>query len=88
MYSSRSRTCPTWVVQRNSSWSNSRRVPASPAASALARAAAGHSLVLDWNRGHDVSFDDHRAQPVVFAQLAEQDLDAVLTADAVLFDVP
>lgn len=46
--------------------------------------AAGHELILDWSRGPDVKFDDYGALPEVSAKLATDDLDAVLTADAVL----
>lgn len=46
--------------------------------------AAGHELSLDWSRGPDVKFDDHGSLPAVSAELASEDLDAVLTADAVL----
>lgn len=46
--------------------------------------AAGHELTLDWSRGPDVTFDDYGSLPAVSAELASADLDAVLTADAVL----
>ena len=46
--------------------------------------AAGHELTLDWSRGSDVAFDDYGSLPAVSAELAGADLDAVLTADAVL----
>ena len=46
--------------------------------------AAGHELTLDWSRGPDVKFDDYVSLPEVSAELATDDLDAVLTADAVL----
>lgn len=47
--------------------------------------AAGHELSLDWSRGPDVVLaDDYGSVPDVSAQLASEDLDAVLTADAVL----
>lgn len=46
--------------------------------------AAGHDLTLDWSRGPDVKFDDYGSLPAVSAELATADLDAVLTADAVL----
>lgn len=47
--------------------------------------AAGHELTLDWSRGPDASFTgDYGSLPEVSAELAADDLDAVLTADAVL----
>lgn len=46
--------------------------------------AAGHELTLDWSRGPDVAFDDYGSLPTVSAELASADLNAVLTADAVL----
>jgi hypothetical protein len=47
--------------------------------------AAGHELTFDWSRGPDVTFmDDYGSLPAVSARLATEDLDAVLTADAVL----
>ncbi|WP_426244608.1 hypothetical protein [Nocardioides sp. LHG3406-4] len=47
--------------------------------------AAGHEITLDWSRGPDVTFTaDYGSLPSVSAQLAVDDLDAVLTADAVL----
>ena len=46
---------------------------------------AGHELALDWSRGQDVTFvADYASRPAVSARLAEDDLDAVLAADAVL----
>lgn len=46
--------------------------------------AAGHQLTLDWSRGMDATVDDYGAVPEVSANLATNDLDAVLRADAVL----
>ena len=46
--------------------------------------AAGHELTLDWSRGPDVTFDDYGSFPAVSAELASADLDAVLSADAVV----
>lgn len=47
--------------------------------------AAGHELTLDWSRGTDVALaDDYGSRPALSAELAAEDLDAVLTADAVL----
>jgi len=47
--------------------------------------AAGHELTLDWTRGPDVAvIDDYGSVPSVSAKLATEDLDAVLTAEAVL----
>jgi hypothetical protein len=47
--------------------------------------AAGHELTLDWSRGPDVAFVvDYGSVPSVSAQLAKEDLDAVLSAEAVL----
>lgn len=47
--------------------------------------AAGHELTLDWSRGPYASFTgDYGLLPEVSAKLAAEDLDAVLTADAVL----
>lgn len=46
--------------------------------------AAGHDLTLDWSRGPDATFDDYGSLPEVSAELATEDLEAVLTADAVL----
>jgi len=46
--------------------------------------AVGHELTLDWSRGPDVNFDDYGSLPGVSAELATEDLDAVMRADAVL----
>ena len=46
--------------------------------------AAGHELTLDWTRGPDASLKDYGQVPEASADLAQADLDAVLTADAVL----
>lgn len=47
--------------------------------------AAGHELTLDWSRGPDDTFvDDFGSVPTASANLATEDLDAVLAADAVL----
>ena len=46
--------------------------------------AAGHELTLDWSRGSDVELDEYGSRPDVSAEIASADLDAVLTADAVL----
>jgi len=47
--------------------------------------AAGHQLTLDWSRGPDVALvDDYGSVPSVSAKLATEDLEAVLTAEAVL----
>ncbi len=46
--------------------------------------AAGHELTLDWSRGPDVELDEYGSRPDVSAEIANADLDAVLTADAVL----
>lgn len=46
--------------------------------------AAGHELTLDWSRGPDGQFDDYGSLPAVSADIATEDLDAVMTADAVL----
>lgn len=46
--------------------------------------AAGHDLTLDWSRGPDATFDDYGSLPEVSAEVATEDLEAVLTADAVL----
>ena len=46
--------------------------------------AAGHELTLDWSRGPDIKLDDYGSLPNVSAEIANEDLDAVLTADAVL----
>ena len=46
--------------------------------------AAGHELTLDWSRGPDATFDDYGSLPEVSAELATADLEAVLTAGAVL----
>lgn len=46
--------------------------------------AAGHDLTLDWSRGPDAALDDYGSLPEVSAELATEDLEAVLTADAVL----
>lgn len=45
--------------------------------------AAGHELTLGWSRGPDVKFDDYGSLPAISAELATEDLDAVM-ADAVL----
>lgn len=46
---------------------------------------AGHELTLDWTRGPDVTLvKDYGSLPEVSANLATNDLDAVLNADAVL----
>ncbi|WP_300402332.1 hypothetical protein [Nocardioides sp.] len=44
--------------------------------------AAGHELVLDWTQ--DTSLTEDAPGPVESAALAEEDLDAVLAADAVV----
>mgnify|MGYP001135463269 CR=1 FL=1 len=44
--------------------------------------AAGHELTLDWTQ--DTSLTDDASRPVASATMAEEDLDAVLAADAVL----
>lgn len=47
--------------------------------------AAGHELTLDWTRGPDVTLaKDYGSHPEVWASLATKDLEAVLSADAVL----
>ena len=46
--------------------------------------AAGHELTRDWSRGSDVELDEYGSRPDVSAEIASADLDAVLTADAVL----
>lgn len=46
--------------------------------------AAGHELTLDWSRGPDIELDEYGSRPDVSAEIARADLDAVLTADAVL----
>lgn len=46
--------------------------------------AAGHSVTLDWTRGSDAALTDYASAPSVAATIAEQDLRAVLEADAVL----
>ncbi len=47
--------------------------------------AVGHELTLDWSRVEDVTFDtDYASRPALSARLARDDLEAVLTADAVL----
>lgn len=47
--------------------------------------AAGHELTLDWTRGPDVTLvKDYGSLPEVSANLATDDLNAVLCADAVL----
>lgn len=46
---------------------------------------AGHEITHDWSRGPDITFtNDYGALPAVSAKLANDNLDAVLTADAVL----
>jgi len=47
--------------------------------------AAGHELTLDWTRGLDVTLvDSYGSAPSLSADLASADLDAVLSAEAVL----
>lgn len=47
--------------------------------------AAGHELTLDWTRGPDVTLvEGYGSLPEASANLATNDLDAVLSADAVL----
>lgn len=47
--------------------------------------AAGHELTLDWTRGSDITFaNDYASDVDLSSQIASKDLDAVLTADAVL----
>lgn len=47
--------------------------------------AAGHELTLDWTQGPDVTLVmDYGSLPEISANLATSDLDAVLSADAVL----
>ncbi len=47
--------------------------------------AAGHELALDWSRGPDATWvEGYGSNPATSAQIAGDDLDAVLNADAVL----
>lgn len=47
--------------------------------------AAGHGLALDWSRGPDATLvKGYGSNPAASAQIAGDDLDAVLNADAVL----
>lgn len=47
--------------------------------------AAGHELTLDWTRGADItSANDYASDLDLSSEIASKDLDAVLTADAVL----
>ncbi|MQW77404.1 hypothetical protein GHK92_16135 [Nocardioides sp. dk4132] len=47
--------------------------------------AAGHELALDWTQGLDATFvEDYGSDLALSASLAADDLEAVLTADAVL----
>jgi hypothetical protein len=46
--------------------------------------AAGHSVILDWTRGADAALTDYASAPSVAETIAEQDLRAVLEADAVV----
>ncbi|KRE39164.1 hypothetical protein ASG73_02115 [Janibacter sp. Soil728] len=46
--------------------------------------AAGHELTLDWSRGPDSQLSDYDSAPEASARIARDDLDAVLTADAVI----
>ena len=47
--------------------------------------AAGHELTLDWTRGPDATLvQSYASAPALSASLASDDLDAVLSAEAVL----
>ena len=45
---------------------------------------SGHNVILDWTRGPDAALTDYASAPAIAATIAEQDLAAVLKADAVL----